>query len=155
MRKAVIFFRKCTTFSVPTTDTFSFSPSCTSWGKAQKQPLCWTTVRQNKSVIASKTNCFFYCPVPLFSCPRKKLCWRSPGVADHGEGEKDQGREWKREKGSANNSHLSLLPAMLLNAAISSFGQINQGSLPSALNCILSTLHYTTNRHTPTCARTH
>lgn len=77
-------------------------------------------MRQNKSVIASKTNCFFYCPILFsffFSCPREKLCWRIPWVSDHGEG-------------SANNHHPSPLPAMPLNAAIRRSGQ-NKSDLSS------------------------
>ncbi len=141
-RKNVIIPGKRTKFSVSTTLLLHLPAEA-----KHKKPQYWTIVRQNTSVIASKTNCFFYCPVPLFSCPWEKLCWRSPGVPDHGEGAKE--RERQRVKKSANNSHPSPLPAMPLNAAISSFGQMNQDSLPSALNCILSlqctTLHARTH----------
>lgn len=104
--------------------------------------LFWTLVKQNKSAIASKTNHLFYWPVLFFfSCPWEKWCWRSLWGSDHGAG---------GEKGSANHAHPSPLPAVPLNAAISRTGQINQDSLPSALNCTSSLNCTHTDTHTST-----
>lgn len=108
--------------SVSRTDRMYFLPLL-EW---KLRLLFWTLVKQNKSAIASKTNHLFYWPVLFFfSCPWEKWCWWSLWGSDHGAG---------GEKGSANHAHPSPLPAVPLNAAISRTGQINQDSLPSALN---------------------
>lgn len=134
----VIYFSACTKFPVSRTDKMYFLPFL-EW---KLRLLFWTLVKQNKSAIPSKTNHLFYWPVLFFfSCPWEKWCWRSLWGSDHGTG---------GEKGSANHAHPSPLPAVPLNAAISRTGQINQDSLPSALNCTSSLNCTHTDTHTST-----